>query len=854
MHIRKNFFAAFLLFLASQAAVAQSTYETALEAKEGENTATIDIPAGESAGIVYWKYTANEDCALVINTTLDSNSAPTVTTLDVDADGNQTIVTLRGASDYPKQTFSILKGETYYFEIAGQGEVGWNLAKTTMPGIGTGLTEDKPLEIVLGETQFLGDVRQSATYDAYTMYAHYTAVEDGLITMASSYVSLFTVNGAVSTYDGYDANGKCQYKFDVKAGNSYDIQVSNYCPVVFTATLSHPVEGELDTPFSLVEGENKVPAAAGTYYYSLLPSKTGILSITSNDALTGGQLNVYMTKDNVKRNAVATSSSVGSYDVRLEITFANYFTYYVEVVKPEATDAEQTFNFTIEDYQPGEKESNPIVISTLPSDVITLPQAKGVYYYQVAVPKGTQKFLAARATSKIEDASTRVTIYQQSMGYYLGSTGNDYARADVSSASASADVNYIIRWSSGETTPISFTVSYEDIAEGDLATQPKKAVLGENTVSGDGDKYYTYTATQDGKLSVTTATDAQSVTFMRGTSAYDGIYTTLHDGNSYAIEATAETTYLFKLTGMKDADVFTVSETQFAEGEVAATAIELLNDTSYFNDIRHDGVWYKYVVRKAGVVTIYSNTAYSTDNTLTWRTASETTESEFVSGEYDYTEGTYKYTYTATRSVSEGEVLYIYIDAKAATPSDYLALSIEGYKKGQTIDDPIILKTEQTVTIPEASYDIPIWCKFTTQGGVVKLSASDYIGGYWYLGYDNAKADVDGQYFGLEYTYDPTTYDFIGYSWMGDDMPAGEIYLMFTNNYSDVELTLDVNGDEITAIDHTTAAGGPTTSAVYTLNGQKVGETTDSSLSKLHLATGIYIVRQGGKAQKVVVK
>ena len=120
----------------------------------------------------------------------------------------------------------------------------------------------------------------------------------------------------------------------------------------------------------------------------------------------------------------------------------------------------------------------------------------------------------------------------------------------------------MIRWVSQESEPITFDVTLEDIAQGEVITNPLQAVSGTNTIEGSGTRYYTYTATLSGILTVT-GTPAMTVTFPRGTGQYDGNYQSSQVGTAFSIDVTEGTTYLIRIDGAADGDTFELSEREY---------------------------------------------------------------------------------------------------------------------------------------------------------------------------------------------------------------------------------------------------------------------------------------------------
>lgn len=297
--------------------------------------------------------------------------------------------------------------------------------------------------------------------------------------------------------------------------------------------LADTQEGTPDKPFVLKEGGNTVPAEAGEYYYSYTLSKTGYLNINSDEKLEDGKVSVYTNIFSAqnKRNAAAESAT-GSFNVRTEIKIARG-TYYIVVNKKTATAKAETFNVKMEDYQPGETAGTAIPVNV--SDVattVTLPKAKGTIYYSIMVPANTDKFLVVESTTTLsEESSAYVNIGTSEWG--AAYMKNNIIRKDVKNT---ADQTYLLIVNSNEEYPLCFKISYADIEKGAVATNPKEAQPGQNTIDFDGTEYYTYKATKSGKLAIEVS-DGGKVTFPLSATGY-GVNDTYQKGNTYFIEAT----------------------------------------------------------------------------------------------------------------------------------------------------------------------------------------------------------------------------------------------------------------------------------------------------------------------------
>lgn len=823
-----------LAALAALTAQAQDSYETAIEATTGSNTYTVSDADG---GTVYWKYTAT-DAALLYITDPNGGYVYNVEAMAVnpnDASATEPTTLMDVNLKSKTKIYPVVSGQTIYISNSSYeaGELGINIAPKQVPGLGKGLSADDAMTIELDTVQYLGNAYDNS-YSRYTTYATYTATEDGVlnISMASS-VSSLTVNG--TKVNGTYSSSTCTYKFAVENGQTYNVEFQYVYPFIFSTTLTHPTAGSFDLPFTAVDGENKVPAEAGTYYYTYTPSKKGYLNISSDEALEGGQVKLYTSASMISYGMSTANSETGSFNLRKEVaTYTASTVYYIEVTKATATTAEQTFSLAIDDYAQGETDTNPLIISEVPA-TITLANATGKAYYKVSVPANTNKFLQVAATGDVT-YNTMVYVYRSDLGYYGGANGNGKARLDVS---ATEDQDYLIYWNANETTPVTFTVSYEDIQQGATKSDPLTAVLGTNTIPADGTWYYTYTPTQDCKLNV--AVDNYSTVDFPDLGWSD----VSSDGTNTWITASAGTAYIFSIADMKEGETFTLSEGSFGEGESMSTAIEV-NDTTDLPATAFTTRWYKHTVQNTGMMTLGTDAPYmgwEGGLNVSYQQEGDYYGTTIMDTATDPETGDQITVYYTTIAVNQGETIYLSIESDGYSDySDYKVFFAEREaQQGETYATAYELNNVgDEVTISDVSN---AWLKVAANGGDIKMEiVSGSANAYWYGSVDDIllgnASNVDTEY--SETTYMPVSYTIT-------DAPAGDVYVYLNYMFDGLKLKLIQNGDITLGITDAPATDSANT-AIYSLGGVKVYEGKAANAPRL--AKGIYI--QNG--QKVVVK
>lgn len=822
--MRKTLLIAAALCL-SASAMAQ-TLENPLPVSQGNN-----LYSAPQAGDVYWKFTADQDYIATVGN-YDGGEHPSVALLK---DGATKPTNIGGTftPDYDGKIYAFEKGKTYYFILNAQGaaELGFTLKLEATKNVGKGLTEADPLEIKLGETQVIGNPAYEGT-GSINAYATYKAEKDGQLQIKTEQnANKATVNGTVIS--AVTENGKKIFKFKTEKGQVYNINFQLSIPVVIiTSEVVDVKEGSFDMPYILKEGENTIPAEAGKYYFSYALSKKGYLKITSDEKIEGGKLSVYRNQFNAKSetNAVVESAT-GTFDVRTEIA-STYGTYYIVVNKTTKTETPSTFKMQMEDYQPGETADTaiPVAVSET-AKAITLPGAKGKYFYTFTVPANTKKLLTVESPAALSEGTS--AYVNTSEGTY-GATNmeNQIIKRDVNSTK---EQKYYLVVTSNEAAPLTLNIRYADVEKGSLITEPKDAVLGSNAIDFNGTEYYTYKATSNCKLAVTVE-DGVTVTFPKNTSGY-GSYDTYLKDNTYSIQATKGTTYNIVFKNVKKGSTFTLAETKFDAGEVRENPIVMTGD-SYTLGENANNLWLKYEVTKTGVIEFSCDAPFSWSNFIgiaknNGKAPVSMAEQIQDESTLDQAKPTRIDVYHAVFSVKEGDALYIQVSIEGDATGKKLTFTQRASKPGETIDNPIELKKGETLDVSKASLNNPIWVKARLTVG------------------KNEFQNVDGgnftpqQFCRLE--DDGITYSGMPITWEGNSFikeKTKEEDFIFMISYAEGKAKVKFVDDNTSGISNIELVPD-SAPGIYTINGTKINSITGS---------GVYIIKSNGKTKKVVIK
>ena len=818
-----------LLFAAalclSASAMAQ-TFEKPLSVSPGNN-----IYSAPQAGDVYWKFTADQDYIATIKN-YDYGELPQLAILK---EGETQLTSIIGttASNWEDKIYAFEKGKTYYFCInaTGAGDLGFVINLEATKNVGKGLTEADPLEIKLGETQVIGNPAYEGT-GTINSYATYKAEKDGQLQIKTEQNAFkATVNG--TAISAVTESGKKVFKFKTEKGQVYNICFQLTNPVVIiTSEVVDVKEGSYDMPYVLKEGENTIPAEAGKYYFSYALTKKGYLKISSDDKIEGGKLSVYRNQFNAKSetNAVVESAT-GSFDVRTEIASING-TYYIVVNKTTKTENPSTFKMEMEDYKAGETADTaiPVTVSET-AKAITLPGAKGKYFYTFTVPANTKKLLTVESPAAL---SAGTSAYVNTSAGTYGATNMEYQiiKRDINSTS---EQKYYLVVTSNEATPLTLNIRYADVEKGSLITEAKDAVLGSNTIDFNGTEYYTYKATKNCKLAVTVK-EGVTVTFPKNTSGY-GSYEASQKGNTYSIQATAGKIYYITLKNVKQGSTFTLDEAKFDAGEVRENPIVMTGNTYTLGE-NASNLWLKYDVTETGVI------EFSCDAPFAWTTnigiAKNNGEGTVSMADQIQDESTLDQAdparlnvYHAVFTAKKGDALYIQVNIEGDATGKKLTLTQRASKPGETIDNPIELKKGETLDVSKASLNNPIWVKARLTKGKNEFQNA---GNGYFTPQKSCHLSGDG------ISYDGSSIQWTDKSFIEDAKVEEDFIFMvsYAEGRAKVKF-VDNNTDGISRIELIPDSAP----AIYTINGTKINNITGS---------GVYIIKSNGKTKKVVIK
>jgi hypothetical protein len=212
----------------------------------------------------------------------------------------------------------------------------------------------------------------------------------------------------------------------------------------------------------------------------------------------------------------------------------------------------------------------------------------------------------------------------------------------------------------------------------------------------------------------------------------------------------------------------------------------------------------------------------------------------------------------ATVQVSAGDVYLFHISSAAVQEGKTLNIAVRDYAEGETIAKAIELQAGETYDLGTASYANPIWVKVRVQNGTLVLTNMENYSASGSLYTDSISAAQDhGSYIYMT-DYDYSTYQSLdNYIYttsisLAEGVESAVYYIKFQSG----TLQLTVSGDALveesndptalTQVKGEAAVVAPV--QVYNLAGQAV------PVDSYRATRGIYIVVEGGKTHKEIVK
>ncbi|MGN1264166.1 MAG: hypothetical protein ACI4TW_09010, partial [Prevotella sp.] len=291
-------------------------------------------------------------------------------------------------------------------------------------------------------------------------------------------------------------------------------------------------------------------------------------------------------------------------------------TYYINVKCTSIHEGKKII-FTEREPNVGESVSNPIILIKDETQSIPVSSRLLPTWVKMYVKPGVMTIKASAYIDNILYKSLENAIAESGENIYLESSYDYETSTYFYSKSITVGEEESEGWRyiklSSNYSAIDYTVGGDAVVlQGDVAGWPLEAVAGENTIATDGTKYYTYTTTLEGRLSVTTGADETATLYDES-----GALESETEGTTTTSEITAGKTILIQLEGTKAGSIFTIAENEYAQGELRTNPIVVENG-EYTIGGGLKSLWLQYTVAKEGFLTIEWDAAVSDNNTVVY--------------------------------------------------------------------------------------------------------------------------------------------------------------------------------------------------------------------------------------------
>lgn len=827
---------------------AQTTVDTASPLTEGTNSFTFENSTGQNT--VYYVYTAPADQGKLLTVELPKNSI----SVQLTEDGNYNTM-INGITDGNIRIFPIGKGQKVYLSISIYNETSVSFIATLKDSDVEGGTTCETAIPATETIFFVPSYYDSKNHKTNPTFISYTCTEDGLLEMT---LGGYAVNAQIR--EGCEGTGKTltfnnsgsKYiaKHAVEAGKSYIMEVSLYSPMMASFKLTHPVEGaSCDMPFLGKDKDNILPKATGKYWYQYTAVKDGYMLVTSENGLPGGKISIYQTC--LDYSPYATID--GYFAIRCQVN-ANS-TYLICIERADETNEDQKFDITVKDPEAGDSFDLP---KTLAIGTSVVPQFDGTYYYKITVPEGNSRFLIIDAkAANLQSNNTNVKLFTSDNRYTPIAQGKDYIKNEVIGGTS-----YMIVWDCHEGfNSFNFLSSYEEIAQGDVCSNPLLANVGENDLAAGTIKYYQYQATKNGWLNINMEDIMVTVSFPMNCQGNSRDYEAVREGFNTKMEVKAGENYLIKFSNINEATRFTLSEEEYKEGESCELAIPIQEgDTPLPEAILN--YWVKYTATQDGMVTVNSDIIYEQTSDYSKRSSVSVKVGDCsaypVYIMQTNSEGTW---FEGQFIVQKDDILYINIITCTVQSDKKLSIAIRDLQPGEACSVPIPLPFEE-VTFPEATRSNPIWYAINLQPGEFKVTSENPFTLNLYGGCDETTPLAQTNYF-----YDSNT-GTSEYKLAYTVPTANNYVLKLEMCYADTKV--NVSGSAlITDIDKVTEQEcsirteknaiivNPGVSQakvqIYDMVGRQIKSQTIHAITSFVVPQGYYLVKVGSYTQKIIV-
>lgn len=766
----------------------------------------------------YFAYTATERGLLTIEG--ESSSASYAA---YDASNAEVSTVNRGSSLIVPMT----EGSTVYVQVTpnmtleNETIINFHASFRANPNACLGIKTGEPIVISLGQENVTVDTAPG--FEEFNSYLTYTATATGMLRLTCSGYVLTGRYG--SSFDNLDGTFSVSYEnggyvgsLPVNEGETVCISIGAYTSMTVSAQITYQDKGTSPNyPIDIVEGQNEVSAEFGEYWYKYAgATEEGYISITSGYTIPRGHVCIYAANNTYSPLA---QSETGYYDIRFKVS-ANT-PYLVYIYKTEESDDwpnPDTFNFSFTPLQQGESASNPLPLTD--GQEVTLNALTGTFYYLLNVPEATDlKMIDIKVAGEAADGCG-LRLYDISEGMYYSATGTLNVKKE---ARGTAYMLIVEKNKAGEAV---ISPAIRGLLEGESINLPIQLAIGTNNIAKASDVYYMYTATLDGRISLSVDIPSVGMEFPVSADPTGGVYAVILDAGSTKLDVVKGRTYIVHLSNVHEDCTLTLAENEYKAGDTKELALEVQGSKVDLTE-GMTNVWFRYTVEKAGKMTISSNMPGDGNSSLYYSVDNEQYLSYIINSDEDG-----NIFYNTSFSVSEGQTIYVRLVSSADRTGNSIHFTLSDFAEGESLATAYkLVPNGNTVSIPAATRTQSQWLKVRTDGHRrIVITTDRFISGGIYLDKDtNRNYDIEFVADGNNEVH-TAVYE--------SAEPVEYLYIQVTFSYG--RIVVKAEGSTPVAVEGITATSP---SETYSINGIRTS----------HAGRGISIIRQAdGKVTKVI--
>ena len=667
--------------------------------------------------------------------------------------------------------------------------------------------------------------------------------------------------------------GAYRWLVDLEKDTRYIFRLTGPCSTKIWVHESTFVEGEsCERPFTGHTGLNKLPTAAGTYYYLLYAPQTekdapdNFIEIRSSANLKGGSITLAKSCDDADEYTVFDNFALRKSVISKQPCFIR--------IEKGVTNENEVFEIGFA--SPSAYDDFYTAYAIIPDVKIQTPEYPGTYYYMVNPVDEEGMVLTITSDYQPKGDAVSVGLSDMLQGYGYVATGE----TSLKYTAMIPGKPYIITWrSSDEDCAIPFTVNIRKGEQGETAYWPFDAVKGENSMKAGESQYYRFTGNDKGWVNIFPAQGCPEPSVkMSRNDVYNPQCIVFPIDGGYRVLSEKNRVFTFCFPEVPEGAKFTLTETPLAAGESMEMAVETDGDISLNGG---PGVyWFKYQPAEDSFIEIDTDLKQvfgrgGLEGFKSGYTLYRNTVDDYVFPEVNWTTGD-----IAPLTFSASTDCTYYLEINLVNRSNDVTFSFKGrpVKPGELSTNPIVIEnkgnpTEYSFPMTEYNGDNAVWymlhlltgdLELLSDGSIkVEVYPSDDISydamltssGYLYydidtdmsyygFGHENgyypvANIPAEGDYLLKLKWCDPVNTIFSGTALGG----AGSIEDV-DYNMSDVKVTV-VSGSIVVA--------GETDAEIYRTDGVFLKRVSVNGVASIAVEPGMYIVRTGIKTTKVVV-